>query len=91
MNNIKSFNEFVNETYLDKPVDVEVLDYDEKKMKKNGYIEVEIIEPVDGVEKGDKVFVSSTEFGQLEDDSMITCYKGKEEIIIPKRNIKIEM
>ncbi len=72
MERVKSFNEFVNETFLEQPADANILKHDEKKMKKNGYVEAEVIEPVDGLKKGDKVLVSATEFGQLDDDAFVT-------------------
>ena len=65
MKRIKSFNEFVNETFLEKPSNADILDHNKKKMEKNGYIEVTVIEPVDGLKKGDKVLVSATEFGHM--------------------------
>ena len=89
MERVKSFNEFVNETFLEQPADANILKHDEKKMKKNGYVEAEVIEPVDGLEKGDKVLVSATEFGQLDDDAFVTCYKDDEEIITVKKNLQV--
>jgi hypothetical protein len=89
MERVKSFNEFVNETFLEQPADADILKHDEKKMKKNGYVEAEVIEPVDGLEKGDKVLVSATEFGQLDDDAFVTCYKDDEEIITAKKNLQV--
>ena len=86
---VKSFNEFVNETFLEKPADADILNHDEKKMKKNGYVEATVIEPVDGLEKDDKVLVSATEFGQLDDDSLVTCYKDDEKIITAKKNLQV--
>ena len=35
MTNIKTFEQFINETYLDEPVDPKYLKNDFKKMKKN--------------------------------------------------------
>ena len=35
MKRIKSFSEFVNETFLEKPSDVDILDHNKKKMEKN--------------------------------------------------------
>ena len=61
------------------------------KMKKNGYTEVTVIAPVDGLKKGDKVLVSATEFGQLEDESLVTCYKGDKKIITAKKNLQINV
>jgi len=89
MGKVKSFNEFITETYLEKPGNPEFLKYDKNKMLKNGYIEVSVIKPVEGLKKGDKVLVSATEFGQLEDESLVTCYKDKKEIIAPKKNLEL--
>ena len=58
-------------------------------MLKNGYIEVSVIKPVEGLKEGDKVLVSATEFGQLEDESLVTCYKDKKEIIATKKNLEL--
>ncbi len=91
MKRIKSFNEFVNETFLEKPTDADLLDHNKKKMEKNGYVEVTVINPVDKLKKGDKVLVSATEFGQLDDESLVTCYKDDEEIITAKKNLQIDM
>lgn len=60
-------------------------------MKKNGYIDVEIKTPVEGVKIGDTVYVSATEFGELDDDALVTCITNEDEkILIPKRNLKIK-
>lgn len=91
MKNIKSFKEFVDESYLEDPADAELLDNDKKKMKKNGYIEVTVVKPVEGLEKDETVLVSATEFGQLDDDVMVTCYKDDKEFMIPKKNLQVEM
>lgn len=91
MKKVKSFSEFVNETYLEKPADVDILDHNQKKMKKNGYSEVTVIETVDGLEKGDKVLVSATEFGQLDDESFVTCYKDDKEFYIQKKNLQVNV
>jgi YbbR domain-containing protein len=59
-------------------------------MKKNGYVDVKVEIPVEGVKKGDTVYVSSTEYGQLPDDAMVTCITtDDEEVIIPKKNLKL--
>ena len=58
-------------------------------MKKNGYVEAEVVEPVDGLKKGDKVLVSATEFGQLDDDALVTCYKDDDEIMTAKKNLQV--
>lgn len=89
MNWVKSFDDFVNETYLDKPINPEMLGYDEKKMKKNGYIEVELLNDVEDLKKGEKLLVSSTEIGQLGKESLITCWLKNKKIIIPKKDLKI--
>ena len=86
---IKSFSEFVNETFLEQPSNADILDHNKKKMEKNGYIEVTVIEPVDGLKKGDKVLVSATEFGQLEDESLVACHKGDEKIFTVKKNLQV--
>lgn len=91
MGRIKSFKEFINETFLEQPADVDILDHDKKKMKKNGYSEVTVIESEDGLKKGDKVLVSATEFGQLEDESYVTCYKNDEKFIVQKKNLQVNM
>jgi hypothetical protein len=91
MKRIKSFSEFVNETFLEKPSDVDILDHNKEKMEKNGYIEVTVIEPVDGLKKGDKVLVSATEFGQLDDESLVTCHKGDEKIFTTKKNLQVDV
>lgn len=91
MERIKKFEDFIKESYLEDPSDVDVLNHSKKKMKKNGYTEVIVIEPVEGLEKDETVLVSATEFGQLEDDSMVTCYTDdNDEIIIPKKNLQIK-
>lgn len=89
MERVKSFSEFVNETFLENPADADLLNHNKKKMKKNGYAEAEVIEPVDGLKKGDKVLVSATEFGQLEDDALVTCYKDDDEIMTAKKNLQV--
>ena len=89
MERIKSFSEFVNETFLENPAGADLLNYDKKKMKKNGYVEAKVIEPVDGLKKGDKVLVSATEFGQLDDDALVTCYKDDDEIMTAKKNLQV--
>ena len=67
------------------------MNYNHKKMKKNGYIEVESNVSVEEVNKGDKVYVSATEFGQLEDDSMVTCItEDDKEVIIKKRDLIVK-
>lgn len=76
---------------MESPANPELLKYDPKKMKKNGYIEVTVKIPVTGVKKGDKVFVTATEFGQIPNDGMLSCITtDKKEIIIPKKNLIID-
>lgn len=89
MEKVKRFKEFINETFLEQPANPDLLDRSEKKMKKNGYVEATVIEPVEGLEKGDKVLVSATEIGQLDDESLVTCYFDDEEIITAKKNIRV--
>lgn len=86
---IKKFKDFILENYLEEPSDPKVVK-DKKKLLKNGYMEVVVDIPVEGVEKGDKVLVSATEFGQLTDDTMVTSLKDDKEILIPKRNLRVE-
>lgn len=67
------------------------MNYNHKKMKKNGYIEVESNISVEEVNKGDKVYVSATEFGQLDDDSMITCItEDDKEVLISKKDLIVK-
>ena len=48
--------------------------------------------PVEGTEKGEKVLVSATEYGQLDDDALITAFKSDvKNIMIPKMNLKVEI
>lgn len=89
MERVKSFKEYLNETFLEQPANPDLLDHNKKKMKKNGYVEATVIEPVDGLKKGDKVLVSATEIGQLDDESLVTCYTDDDEIITAKKNIQV--
>jgi hypothetical protein len=91
MKKVKSFNEFINETFLENPANADLLDNNKKKMKKNGYIEVTVIKSTEGLEKGDKVLVSAMEFGQLDDDSYVTCHKDEDEIITLKKNLQVNV
>ena len=54
---IKTFEQFVNENYLDSPSDPEIMDFDFKKMKKNGYTEVTVKKGIEDLEKGEKVAI----------------------------------
>ena len=89
MGKVKSFRDFVNETFLEQPANPDLLNHSKKKMKKNGYVEATVIVPVDGLKKGDKVLVSATEIGQLDDESLVTCYIDDEKIITAKKNIQV--
>lgn len=61
-------------------------------MKKNGYIEVIVTKEIDGVKKGDILFVNSTNYSKLPNESIITCItKNNDEIIIPKGNLKVKI
>ena len=62
-------------------------------MLKNGYMEVIVEEPVEGLEKGDVVFALTNEFGQLGDDASIKVLKDEKDetgTIIPVKNLKIK-
>ena len=89
MERVKCFKEFINETFLENPADAELLNHNKKKMMKNGYTEVTVVVPVKGLKKGDKVLVSATEIGQLDDESLVTCYTNDDEIITAKKNIQV--
>lgn len=75
---------------MDNKVSPEYLNYDFKKMKKNGYISVKSKIDIDGVKTGDELMTSSNEFGTLEDDSIITCFtKDRKEISIQKKDVEV--
>ena len=78
MKRIKSFSEFVNETFLENPADADLLNHNKKKMKKNGYVEAEVVKPVDGLKKGDKITCSFTynKGGLQYDSSQMTYIAG---------------
>lgn len=62
-------------------------------MLKNGYMEVIVEEPVEGLKKDDVVFALTNEFGQLGDDASIKVFKDakdEEGIIIPVKNLRIK-
>ena len=62
-------------------------------MLKNGYMEVIVEEPVEGLEKGEVVFALTNEFGQLGNDASIKVLKDvkdEEGVIIPVKNLKIK-
>lgn len=52
----------LSESFLDEPSEPDQLDFKKKKMLKNGYMEVIVEEPVEGLEKGDVVFALTNEF-----------------------------
>ena len=91
-NEVRKFEKQLQESYLESPVSPEILKYDRDEMIKNGYTEVTIVTPVEGTEKGEKVLVSATEYGQLDDDALITVFKADgKNIMIPKMNLKVEI
>lgn len=88
-----SFEEFVGESFIDTTTKPEQVNFEKKKMLKNGYIEVVVEKPVEGVEKGDVVFALSNEFGQIGDNALIKVLrdeKDKKGIIIPIENLKLK-
>ena len=59
-------------------------------MKKNGYIELKVLKPIDEVEKDEHVITSSNEFGTLDDNAIVTCYtKNGDEVMIKKSSLDI--
>jgi hypothetical protein len=89
---VRKFEKQLQESYIDEPSCPKVLKYDHDEMIKNGYTEVTIVTPVEGTEKGEKVLVSATEYGQLDDDALITAFKADgKNIMIPKMNLKVEI
>lgn len=89
---VHKFEKQLQESYLESPASPEILKYNRDEMIKNGYTEVTIVTPVEGTEKGEKVLVSATEYGQLDDDSLITIFKADgKNIMIPKMNLKVEI
>ena len=88
---VKKFEEFINETYLDSNINPKYLDYDFKKMKKNGYIQVKILKDIEDSKKGDILMTSSNEFGTLDDDSLVTCYnKNGDKIMVIKSDLEVK-
>jgi hypothetical protein len=88
-----SFEEFVGESFIDTTTKPEQVDFEKKKMLKNGYIEVVVEEPVEGLEKGDVVFALSNEFGQIGNNALIKVLKDEKDkkgIIIPIENLKLK-
>jgi hypothetical protein len=89
---VRKFEKQLQESYLESPASAEVLKYDRDDMIKNGYTEVTVATPVEGTEKDEKVLVSATEYGQLDDDALITVFKADgKNIMIPKMNLKVEI
>lgn len=67
------------------------MDFDHKKMKKNGYSDVKIKIPIEGLKRGDTVYVIATEFGELDNNSLVTCFTDdNKKIVIPKRNLSVK-
>jgi hypothetical protein len=88
-----SFEEFVGESFIDTTTKPEQVDFEKKKMLKNGYIEVVVKEPVEGLEKGDVVFALSNEFGQIGNNALIKVLKDEKDkkgVIIPIENLKLK-
>ena len=91
-NEVRKFEKQLQESYLETPVCPELLKYNRDEMIKNGYTEVTIVTPVEGTEKNEKVLVSATEYGQLDDDALITVFKADgKSILMPKMNLKVEI
>jgi hypothetical protein len=89
---VRKFEKQLQESYLETPACPQVLKYDRDEMIKNGYTEVTVVTPVEGTEKDEKVLVSATEYGQLDDDALITVFKADgKNIMIPKMNLKVEI
>lgn len=88
---VLKFEDFIKENYLDEPSNPEILDFDFKKLKKNGYIEVTVDKDTDGANKGDVVLVSSSEFGNLPDDAICTCInKDGDKLTIIKQDLIVK-
>ena len=88
----RKFEKHLQESYLETPACPETLKFDRDEMINNGYTEVTIVTPVEGTENDEKVLVSATEYGQLDDDALITAFKADgRTIMIPKANLKVEI
>jgi hypothetical protein len=62
-------------------------------MLKNGYMEVIVEEPVNGLEKGDVVFALTNEFGQLGGEASIKVLRDERDekgVFIPIKNLTIK-
>jgi hypothetical protein len=89
---VRKFEKQLQESYLESPACPETVKFDHDEMIKNGYTEVTIATPVEGTERNEKVLVSATEYGQLDDDALITAFKADgKTIMIPKVNLKVEI
>ena len=89
---VRKFEKQLQESYLESPARPEVLKFDRDEMIKNGYTEVTVVTPVEGIDKDEKVLVSATEYGQLDDDALITVFKADgKNIMVPKMNLKVEI
>ena len=78
---------------MDEPSKPNQLNFDKKEMLKNGYMELIVEEPVEGLNKGDVVFALTNEFGQIGDDGSIKVLRDEKDengIIIPIKNLKIK-
>lgn len=83
----------LSESFLNEPSKPNQLNFNKKKMLKNGYMEVIVEKPVKGLNKGDVVFALTNEFGQIGDDGSIKVLKDEKDedgIIIPIKNLKIK-
>ena len=78
---------------MNEPSKPNQLNFNKKKMLKNGYMEVIVEKPVKGLNKGDVVFALTHEFGQIGDDGSIKVLRDEKDengIIIPIKNLKIK-
>ena len=87
---IPTFEQFINESYLDSQPSPEYLKNDFDKMKENGYIAVKLLKSVDGCKEGEEVMTSSSEFGLIDDDGMVTCYtKDGDTLLVIKSDLEV--
>lgn len=88
---IKTFKEFITETYLDNQPTPEYLKNDFDKMKKNGYISVKLLKDVEDNKKGEELMTSSSEFGTFDEDSLVTCYtKDGDKVLVIKSDLEVQ-
>lgn len=62
-------------------------------MLKNGYLQVIVEKPVEGLDKDEVVYVRSNEFGQIGDNALVRVLRDEKDrtgIIIPIGNLKIK-